>query len=149
MRVPRLILVSSLIAICIAPAAAQSGRETSPWISSHGTLPTQSPILDGQQSLAPANPELKLVFPNQADNPFRSEQPRFNPDWQRQFKIEIPSDLPAHLDDAGTCYAIRSYRVKRNDPQSDSTTIAGYATCQPATRFSLKNATGTTESASP
>jgi len=33
------------------------------------------------------------------------------------------------------CYAIRSYKVARDDPQSDSTHPAGYSTCQPATRF--------------
>jgi hypothetical protein len=35
------------------------------------------------------------------------------------------------------CYAIRSYKVARDDPQSDSTHAAGYSTCQAATRFRM------------
>ena len=34
-----------------------------------------------------------------------------------------------------TCFAIRSYRVVREDPQSDSVRRDGYTTCVPAARF--------------
>jgi hypothetical protein len=37
--------------------------------------------------------------------------------------------------DGSLCYAMRSYKVARDDPHSDSTHAAGYSTCQPATRF--------------
>jgi hypothetical protein len=37
-----------------------------------------------------------------------------------------------------TCYSIRSYVVARDSKDSDSTHLAGYSTCQPATRYGLK-----------
>jgi hypothetical protein len=39
-----------------------------------------------------------------------------------------------------TCYTLRTYRVARENPESDSTRPAGYSTCQPATRFQLRTA---------
>jgi hypothetical protein len=33
------------------------------------------------------------------------------------------------------CYAMRSYKVARDNPDSDSTHAVGYSTCQPAARF--------------
>ena len=42
-----------------------------------------------------------------------------------------------------TCYTLRAYRVARVSPGSDSTRPAGYSTCQPTTRFQLKQAVET------
>ncbi len=42
--------------------------------------------------------------------------------------------------DENTCYTLRTYRVARENPESDSTRPAGYSTCQRATRFQLKTA---------
>jgi hypothetical protein len=39
-----------------------------------------------------------------------------------------------------TCYSIRSYRVTRDDPGSDSTRPSGYSTCQPSDRFQVRDA---------
>jgi hypothetical protein len=36
-----------------------------------------------------------------------------------------------------TCLSIRSYRVVRDDPHSDSTHFDGYTTCVPAARFRM------------
>jgi hypothetical protein len=47
-----------------------------------------------------------------------------------------------------TCYSIRSYRVTRDDPESDSTSPAGYSTCQPVSQFQLKDAGGSPVQAS-
>ena len=38
------------------------------------------------------------------------------------------------------CYTLRSYRVMRDDPQSDTTRAAGYSTCQPSTQYRVKTA---------
>ena len=38
------------------------------------------------------------------------------------------------------CYSIRTYRVTRDDPQSDTTTPAGYSECEAASSFHLKAA---------
>jgi hypothetical protein len=39
-----------------------------------------------------------------------------------------------------TCYTMRSYVVERDDPASDAVRPKGYSTCQPSSRFDLKNA---------
>ena len=39
-----------------------------------------------------------------------------------------------------TCYAIRSYVVARDSKDSDSTHPAGYSTCRPSDRYSVKTA---------
>jgi hypothetical protein len=39
-----------------------------------------------------------------------------------------------------TCYVIRSYRVARDSPDSDSTHAVGSSTCQRASRYRLKSA---------
>jgi hypothetical protein len=39
-----------------------------------------------------------------------------------------------------TCLSIRSYRVTRDDPESDTTRLVGYSTCQPAAKFQVKEA---------
>ncbi len=39
-----------------------------------------------------------------------------------------------------TCYALRTYRVARVSPESDTVRPAGYSTCQRATRFQLRTA---------
>ncbi len=46
------------------------------------------------------------------------------------FRDLVDSQLP-------TCYAIRSYRVVRDDPQSDSTHRDGSTTCVAASRFKM------------
>lgn len=47
--------------------------------------------------------------------------------------------------DEKTCYTLRTYRVARESPDSDSTRPAGYSTCQRATRFQLKTAVDSQE----
>jgi len=44
-----------------------------------------------------------------------------------------------------TCYTLRTYRVSRDDPKSDTTKPAGYSTCQRATRFQLRTTVDTVE----
>jgi len=39
-----------------------------------------------------------------------------------------------------TCYTIRSYVVARDDKDSDTTHPVGFSTCQPSSRYRLKNA---------
>jgi hypothetical protein len=63
---------------------------------------------------------------------------------------EIPSNnFAEHIltlqQDEKTCYTIRTYRVARETPDSDTTRPAGYSTCQHATRFQLKTAVDSQE----
>ena len=111
MRIPRLVLLALLISVCVAPIAAQSSPDKTP-ASSHSQL-------DG------------LVAPPE----FRAHafsQPPLSPnargrirDIQSQLRV-VPFD-PALVqndnDNDKVCYSIRSYRVTRDDPASDSTRL--------------------------
>ena len=55
-----------------------------------------------------------------------------------------PHILTLEQDDA-TCYTLRTYRVARENPHSDSTRPAGYSTCRRATRFQLRTAVDSRE----
>ena len=47
---------------------------------------------------------------------------------------------PFRPEATSVCFYIRTYRVKRDDPQSDITTPAGYSECQSNTRLELQDA---------
>ncbi len=44
-------------------------------------------------------------------------------------------DSEGQLQTDTLCYSMRSYKVARDNPDSDSTHAVGYSTCQPAARF--------------
>jgi len=77
-----------------------------------------APAHNGQNQIA-TTPLERLLAPSQQDRslvePFRPEA-------------------------TSVCFYIRTYRVKRDDPQSDITTPAGYSECQPDTRLELQDA---------
>ena len=111
MCIPRLLVLSSLLSVGVAPIAAQSSLDANPQPGIR--LDQIIPPLEFRRPLLP----LGL-------------QPRFHSDGiglsdQRyvQLRAGEQSDV--------TCYSIGSYRVTRDDPDSDSTSLAGYSTCQP------------------
>ena len=116
MCIPRLLVLSSLLSVGVAPIAAQSSLDANPQPGIR--LDQIIPPLEFRRPLLP----LGL-------------QPRFHSDGiglsdQRyvQLRAGEQSDV--------TCYAIGSYRVTRDDPESDSTSPAGYSTCHPSLSFS-------------
>lgn len=52
-----------------------------------------------------------------------------------------PDSLTPHVltleQNQATCYTLRTYRVARENPDSDATRPAGYSTCRRAARFQL------------
>jgi hypothetical protein len=123
MHIPRLLLLSLLVPICIAPVAAQSSPEKIP--------ASTQPKLDGL--VAP--PELRahvLPLPANVRARIRDIQPQ----------LPFASTLAGN---DTVCLSIRSYRVTRDDPKSDSTRLAGYSECQPAARFQVKTAVDSRE----
>lgn len=113
--------VTALVMVGSAPVAAQSSRD-----QNSASSPSQ---LDGV--IAPA--EL---------------QQDTTPLSRMETKIERGSQEPASNlifllepgpDDA-SCFYIRSYRVTRDEPNSDATRFAGYTTCTSAERFRTKSA---------
>lgn len=111
----RLLLLSLLLSVCVAPVVAQSLPDKNS-VSS-------PPLLD--RLISP--PKFQVYVPT--------------PEIRLHFRAPEPRDhFPALAQDDAACYSIRSYRVTRDNPGSDLTRPAGYSECQPAARFQVKTA---------
>jgi len=129
MSIFRLLPFLLLIAVGAATLAAQSSPEKNPAV-----VPPTEPGQLSSSSTAPVDP------PNPLDRIRIGEyRPRLNqfsaphvwpadPDWQSQGDT--------------LCLTMRTYKVARDDPHSDSTHAAGYSTCQPAARFHMHSIEG-------
>ena len=119
MSVPRVLLLALLITTSGVPVAAQSLSEKSPVLQLLPTRPqdTHSGIRVDQFQLSP------------------------HPDGVKAWHIIPEPELrrPILTNDT-TCYSLRTYRVTHDDPESDSTKLAAYSTCQLATGFRVKDA---------
>jgi hypothetical protein len=118
------LLVLALLSVCVAPLAAQTAS---------------APLSDVQADLRldqiqrPIDiDKLFLSYPKQ-EAPQRGEY-----DWNAKAPSQFRKRVVAQRD--VTCLSIRSYRVTRDDPSSDTTRLVGYSTCQPSTRFQVKQA---------
>jgi hypothetical protein len=139
MLISRLLSSSLLLAVCSAPVAAQSSPEN----NSVGVQATEPGGLDSAESnnlLSTPNPKAELDLGSTPDRIHVGEySPRLN-----QFSLPHVFLLgPDGQPEGDTlCYAMRSYKVARDGPQSDSTHAAGYSTCQPAARFHVHSIKG-------
>jgi hypothetical protein len=124
MSIPRLAVLSLLISGCMAPLAAQTSPD-----HVHATVSTNS------------------FGRNYADQVQMPVSPLLRPESDNAETIQTAMG-PVHrslggnsqdADSTSICYSMRSYRVVRDDPQSDSTKPAGYSTCQAAKRFQMKS----------
>jgi hypothetical protein len=118
MSIPRLLLLALPISLCVTPLAAQSSSDKVP-VSSQ-------PWLGG------------LVAPPE----FRAHVLPLPPNVRtriRDIRPQPTSDRTLAEDDEA-CLSMRTYRVARDHPGSDMTSLAGYSECQPAVRFQMKTA---------
>jgi hypothetical protein len=119
MLIPRLLVLSLLLSVAAAPLAAQSTPDNQPIVPPQSAVPGLriGPLQDFHLHGTPA-PETSQIIPAPGiyRKPLRSD------------RSEV------------VCYSIRSYRVTRDDPESDSTRPSGYSTCQPSDRFQVKDA---------
>lgn len=123
MFVLRILLLSSLMAVCVSAQSPPDKCSVSPRFELRGLVrapqfrPDQipSPSQDGGDQMG-ADPSQWFVQPS---------------------PLQPASPLPA---EEQTCYSIRTYRVTRDDPQSDTTTPAGYSECETTTRFHIRAA---------
>jgi len=138
---PRLLLLSLVVSLCVATAAAQS----SPNNNSDSSQPASALPWNAQAGTG----AFQFQLPFLADGQILSDnegaiQRRNAPLVIRPLDIRTLDSRAQHLltlqQDEKTCYTLRTYRVARETPDSDSTRPAGYSTCQPATRFQLKTA---------
>lgn len=117
MNIPRLLILSVLMLAYVAPAGAQSPEKEVASQSADGLNLPRTPA-DGTFTARTAPKLLE--------------------------RARTLQQLALNQNDA-TCYSIRLYRVKRDDPESDTTRAAGYSTCQPSARFQVKTAVETVE----
>jgi hypothetical protein len=147
MYISRLLVLCLLIALCVAPVAAQSSAESNSAFSPPGTtqrvveLPPNAQDIPRYSLLRPAFPVEGLKLPDTM--PATAVQERESGVIPRlEFRVPRP---PILVQNDEACYTIRSYRVTRDDPRSDSTRLAGYSTCQRAVRFQVKEAVDSLE----
>lgn len=141
MSVPRLLLLSLLISLCVATAAAQS----SPNNNSSSSQPASMLLRSPQASTGSFQFQLPFLADRQSlDNEatMSGNAPLVTPPLDAQAPDSLQNNLTPQQDEK-SCFTIRAYRVVRESPDSDTTRPAGYSTCQPTTRFQLKQAVET------
>jgi hypothetical protein len=138
MRIPRLLVFSLLISVCAAPAVAQSAADNIP-----GSFFSELPGALSQDARASLRLD-PIQLPIEIDRLyFQNAKPAAAEAGKHDGNIKAPSRLQKRVfsQNDTTCLSIRSYRVRRDDPESDTTRLVGYSTCQPATKFQVKEAT--------
>jgi|SRR5271154_40073 len=154
---PRLLILSLFVPSCVATVAAQSSPDnasSSPLPSF--TLPSAPlPLSTMPPSLVPQNGlvlphDFHMLLPplsqnahaNQLQRPLHREAlDGSHPAPATYLGLpQLAGNLAALTQNTAPCYSIRSYRFSREDPESDSTRLTDYSTCQPGTQFHMKNA---------
>jgi hypothetical protein len=127
MPLTRLLVLGMLVSCYAGPAFAQSQpQQNSNPIASQAT--SDNSVAD-QFRISPY-PQLDLTYgANDPQDAIRADQSQPRHTWVFDYRISSQS--------GGFCYSIRSYRVVRDDPHSDSTHADGYTTCVPAARFRM------------
>lgn len=142
MRVPRLLALCLLISLCAATVAAQAPPDKS----------------SGSSQLLPALPQntASSLGLFQFQLPFLAEGQNLANSTPASIQSGHESNIPAPVraqqvitleQNEATCYSIRLYRFVRDNPESDSTRLVGYSTCQRAARFQLRTAEDSREMA--
>jgi hypothetical protein len=128
MPLTRLLALGMLVSCYAGPAFAQSQPQ-------QNSNPIPSQAITAENSVADQfriSPYPQLDLNGEANDPqnaIRVDQ--YQPRHTSVFDYRTSSQ-------SGTfCYSIRSYRVVRDDPHSDSTHADGYTTCVPAARFRM------------
>jgi hypothetical protein len=137
MHIPRLLLLALLIAVYVAPVAAQSSVERDK------TPAASQPQLNGLVAPPEFRAHILPLAPNVRAR-IRNVQPGLPLDSTPDSTLDATLDSGLAQDDAD-CLTMRTYRVTRDDPQSDSTRLAGYSECQRAARFQVKTAVDSQE----
>jgi hypothetical protein len=129
---PRLVILPLLL-LCVLPAAAQSPLDKTSVTTSRVASQPEFRHLIAPQEFRALLPEEFQAEQQRIGDTASVDSPRVLPFAQK------PGSAQGDQDNAN-CFYIRSYRVKRENPESDVTKLAGYSTCQPATRFQTKSA---------
>jgi hypothetical protein len=126
MRIPRLVILVSVLLMWVAPIAAQASS----------AKPASSQVQMGA-FIVGTEPDRQISSSSE------SSSPEVEREWDRDAAGQSFSTLTFRSkfgEEDATCFYIRSYRVTRDDPQADATRLAGYSTCTPSSRFQTKRA---------
>ena len=134
MTIPRLLILGWLISLCAAAAAAQALPQSDP-NSSH---PTSVLSQNAEADLA-FFPLLVLEDLQVPSNPTSDSIQSDHDSGKTPAPVHTQHILTLDQNEK-TCLTLRTYRVARVSPDSDTTRFAGYSTCQAAARFQLKTA---------
>jgi hypothetical protein len=144
MSIFRLLPLSLLITVSMAALAAQSSPEKNPVVA-QAITPAQlsasnrNPFSPNLQSGANPNAPDRILLGDYRPRLSQFSVPR---NWLRN-----NSDWQSQAD--GLCLKMRTFKVARDGPHSDSTHPVGYSTCQPAKRFQTRSIVLTVPSPSP
>ncbi len=145
MSIPRLLLLAVLIASCATPALAQSppAKNHFPAPPLLGT-PTPAPALDWQTQIPAFRPSAPTSLQTQ---PLPALQPRTISRLHASANLQLlaqnglrATKLRIMAQNNNTCYAIRDYQFKQENPASDATSFTGVSTCQPRASIQMKGA---------
>ena len=132
MTIPRLLVLGPLMSLCIAAAAAQALPQSGP-NSSHPT-PALSQNAEADLAFFPLLEDLQVP-----SNPTSESVESDHDSGKTPAPVHTQHILTLEQNEL-TCLTLRTYRVARVSPESDTTKFVGYSTCQPGSRFQLKTA---------
>lgn len=136
MTIPRLLLLGSVISLWVAAAGAQTlppsdqdSSQPAPVLSQNAEAGIQFfPLFEDLQSYWQSSSQSTPDSIKGEDDSGKMPAP-----------VQTRRILTMEQNDV-TCLTLRTYRVARVTPESDTTRFAGYSTCQPTSRFQLKTA---------
>jgi hypothetical protein len=141
MSTPRRLVLWMLISLCAAMVAAQSSPDKNAASSQPASAQPQNSQASTDLFQLQLAADVEQVDPSQVAQPALREGDSLilrPPDSRRQHILTLGQN-------EATCYTLRTYRVARENPESDTTRPAGYSTCQRATRFQLRTAVDSRE----
>jgi hypothetical protein len=131
-------LLAAALLLCSRSAVAQDSHS--------GTINLPTDRLWGTAAATTSEP-WRIVPSQPLDGPGQDSRDGIRTDQYKAdrsfhfFSLQSKTSVSNGQSQADTiCYAIRSYRVARDSKDSDSTHPAGHSTCQPASRYHLRNA---------
>ncbi|MFZ0420250.1 MAG: hypothetical protein WAM04_19255 [Candidatus Sulfotelmatobacter sp.] len=133
MSVFRLLQFSLVIAVGVATLAAQSSSDK---------IPAAIQSSDSSQVDSSARTDLLSPNLNAGLNPPNPLDRILIGDYRPQLsQFSVPQILRAYPEKGdGDCLKMRTYKVARDGPNTDSTHPVGYTTCTPAARFQMHTA---------
>ena len=135
MSIFRLLPFSLVIAAGVVTLAAQSSPERSP----AAIQSADSVQLDASTSTNLPSPNLQAEL-NPQDPLDRIHIGDYNPRLNRFGGPHVLLQMDPDWQGDNVCLKMRTYKVARDGPKTDSTHSSGYSTCQPAARFQVHTA---------